>query len=282
MQQHKKVFKKHDEARFSEYLADVAKGKSKINAGVLHPHQLVQAYLGSGTDLCSVNELQWKAIVEKTKLSFDTKDMKPLALVDVSGSMQSGLGGKVTPMSIAIALGILLSELAPTPFTGTMLTFESQPSLIKTKITDTLFARVKQVSRAPWGGSTDIQRAFDLILTTATMLNVAPENMPTHLFIFSDMQFNQASPANASTNFETIEQKYIDAGYVRPNIIFWNLSGDSIDFPVDARCPKTTLVSGFSQSIMSAIMAGDTPNAMAVMMSILDSERYQQIKLCPK
>lgn len=42
MKNNKKHFEKHDEERFTEYLAEVKAGTKKIASGALKPHQLVK------------------------------------------------------------------------------------------------------------------------------------------------------------------------------------------------------------------------------------------------
>ena len=74
------------------------------------------------------------------------------------------------------------------------------------------------------------------------------------------MQFNQA---DNHTNWEVIEQKYADAGYERPTIIFWNLNGTSLDFPIpDSTIAKCALLSGYNDSILNSILDGKIPNPL--------------------
>ena len=82
--------------------------------------------------------------------------------------------------------------------------------------------------------------------------------LPKRLFIISDMQFNEIEyrSAGVKTNFEVIEQKYKDAGYTRPQIVFWNVNGSSTDFPVTVDDQGTALISGFSPSVMKAVVNG--------------------------
>jgi hypothetical protein len=122
-------------------------------------------------------------------------------------------------------------------------------------------------------------KAFDLILNTARMFNVPAEQMPKTLYIFSDMQFNEACPENRRTNFQVIEQKYRDAGYVRPNIVYWNLRGDTVDFPVEKDVPNTALVSGFSQAILQIFMNGTIVSPYHAMRVAIDAPRYSRITL---
>ncbi len=44
-----------DKERFREYLADVKAGKSKINAGALKPHELVEEAMHGQAGLCALH-----------------------------------------------------------------------------------------------------------------------------------------------------------------------------------------------------------------------------------
>ena len=79
-------------------------------------------------------------------------------LVDVSGSM-SGV-----PMEVAIALGILVSECTQPAFANRMLTFESNPKWVKLEDGASIAKKVEATRRAPWGGSTDFNKALEQIL----------------------------------------------------------------------------------------------------------------------
>jgi hypothetical protein len=270
MKNYRKAFLAHEEERFTKYLADVKSGKSKINAGQVFPHQLVKYYLDGGAYDETI-ELQWKEIVRVTANKLGANSAFPL--VDVSGSMHG------QPMEVAIALGLLLSETTCEQFRGSILTFTDNPAFFRVDTEDTLQAKVKQIRNAPWGMSTSLVKAFDLILTTAVAFKVSRVDMPKTLYIFSDMQFDQACSGNTMTNFEAIEAKYVRAGYSRPNIVFWNLSGRVIEFPVQQHVPKTALVSGFSPALMELFMSGEVVSPYAVMLKALTAPRYSKITL---
>ena len=124
-----------------------------------------------------------------------------------------------------------------------------------------------------WG-----QSAFDLILNIATTFSVPADQMPQILLVLSDMQFNQADRNN--TNWETIEGKYASAGYQRPTIIFWNLNGNSVDYPVpNASVPNCALLSGFNDAIMYSLLDGTLPNPTAIVQKAIDKDRYDVIQL---
>lgn len=274
MKNYRKAFAKHDEDRFRSYLEDVKSGKAKINSGQLFPHQLVQYYMNEGKYDETI-EAQWNEIVRTARMKFRA-DKKAFALVDVSGSM-CGL-----PMEVAIALGLLLAEIADEPFRGSVLTFTEQPSFCYFNTEMCLRDKVECIKAAPWGTSTNLMGAFELLLKTALLFKASECNMPNTLYIFSDMQFDQACPKNSFTNFQLIEEKYMSHGYKRPNVVFWNLRGDTVDFPIEKAVPNTALISGFSPSLMELFMTGDTIEPYNVMLKALNSPRYSRIELAPE
>ncbi len=274
MSNYKKAFARHQEERFQQYLEDVKAGRAKINSAMVFPHQLVGHYLNRAP-YNEVVEQQWRAIVRDTRKRFCAAGCSALAVVDVSGSMSG------QPMQVAIALGLLLAEIASYPFSGKVLTFSSSPELFNVVLEATLEQKVRAISGMNWNMSTDLIKVFDLLLDTARMYNVDQESMPKTLYIFSDMQFDIACTGNDKTNFEIIEQKYRQAGYARPAIVYWNLSGATVDFPVERDVPNTALVSGFSQSLLQLFIDAQDLSPYGVMRAAIDAPRYDKVKLDP-
>lgn len=262
---HNKAFKSHAPAEFGEYLANVRAGKSTIKSGQVFPHELVKYYIDGG-EYSETIEFQWREIVKNAARTFT---QCAIPIVDVSGSMVG------TPMCVAIALGLIIAEIAQPPFRDLMLTFTSTPSLF-TVVGATLQEKVNCIRDMPWGQNTNLSAAFDLILDLATKNNLPAHELPSTLYIFSDMQFDEASPSNNKTNFEYLEAKYAKSGYRRPDIIFWNLSGNCGDFPVEQHIARTALVSGFSQSMISVFMTGGVISPYAVMLATLCTPRYDR------
>lgn len=267
----KNAFKRHDEVRYSDYLRAVAAGRTKINASQLQPHQLVSQYLnGRYLEIESTIEEQWKALSRKVKSESNFNEC--IVLSDVSGSMEG------RPMEVSIALGILISSHSKPPYKNKVITFESNPKVFNLT-GSSLWENVNQLKSAPWGGSTDIQKAFNLILREAVMYHVAPEDMPKTLFIISDMQFNQADYGNNFlTNFETIKMKFAMHGYQIPTIVFWNVRANTTDFPVNAHQDRVSMISGFSPSVLKAVLQGETNiTPYQTMRNAIDSERYSRL-----
>ncbi len=276
-QKYKKAFTKHDSLRYAEYLKSVIRGCTKMNTSILMPHQMVKKYLQTSSDQLDPSiEAAWVSFLSDRKQKCES-GLNILPLVDVSGSMFDG--SDPSPGEVAIALGLLFSELnISSRFHRKFITFESNPQLLSVTGT-TLYDQVTYIKNTPWGGSTNVQKAFDLILNMGLMFSVKDQDMPQVLLILSDMQFNQANGGN-NTNWEEIDRKYKDAGYTRPLIIFWNLNGRSKDFPIaKGDTPGCILLSGYNDSILYGIMDGSLPTPNDIVHKILDDQRYNSIEL---
>jgi len=183
---------------------------------------------------------------------------KLVPLVDVSGSMTG------TPMEVAVALGILVSELTHPAFANRLLTFESRPQWVDLTGCVGLKAKVEKTTAAPWGGSTNFEAACELILKAAQQAKLKPDEVPD-LIVFSDMQFNTAGGFGGSweTHFERLQRRFAEVGravcgepYAAPKIVFWNLRGDTKGYPADANAPNTQMLSGFSPSLLKLVLTG--------------------------
>ncbi|MHA2265536.1 MAG: DUF2828 family protein, partial [Candidatus Thorarchaeota archaeon] len=220
MKRLRKAFEKHDEARFQEWRANLTREdgdekKTKVNAKQLHPHELVREFRTRGaTD--GVVEAQWKVLVEEVRKLGTLQDT--VVVCDTSSSMHSP---EYLPFDISCAMGMIISEVVEGPFHNHVITFNSTPEFAVVR-DGSAFDRWRQVSGINWGGSTNLQATFELILNRGRSAGLTDEDMPRRLIIVSDMQFNQISrsgwygTSEYQTNFEAIDQMYAAAGYTRP------------------------------------------------------------------
>lgn len=260
---HVKAFKRNDNSRYEKYIGQVERGEKKINSNTLFTYEVYN--MVDNGDEATANAM-WKALPDYTR------GENALVLPDVSGSMY-GL-----PISISVSLALYFAERNEGPFKDCFLEFSSKAKLVKVH-GKTLGERMRSVQHSTnWMGSTDIQSAFDAILTAAKASNATAEEMPKVLYVISDMQFNQATSNNRETNFEAAQRKFEEAGYEMPHVVFWNCSpyGDS-KAPATMYDNKVTLISGSNQSTFQYAVAGKTP--MESMLEVLSSERYNQIVL---
>ncbi|KAF7098448.1 hypothetical protein CFC21_100190 [Triticum aestivum] len=245
MKNYKDHFVYYDQARFARYLADVEAGKVKIAAGALLPHEiLTSAYFDP-----EVANLQWRRTVDD--LLALGKLNNCLAVCDVSGSMSGH------PMDVCVSLGLLLSELCDELWRHRVITFSAAPQLHHV-VGDTLWEKAQFIQRMEWGFNTDFQAVFDQLLHVAVAGKLPPESMVKKVFVFSDMEFDQASARPWETDYEAITRKYTEAGYADaiPQIVFWNLR-DSRSVPVTSEQKGVALVSGFSQNMLKLFLGPD-------------------------
>ncbi|GAU91094.1 hypothetical protein RvY_03415 [Ramazzottius varieornatus] len=245
--------------RYANYLADLSVGKETIKSRGTQPHELVVPYMASQAEVDATIEGQWKALVGELAKSGNFK--KCQAVCDVSGSMEG------VPMQVAVALGLLVSELTEEPFRGQLITFHQNPKLHKIK-GHNLKERVEDVISMEWGGNTDLLKVFDLLLRTVAEEPAA--KMVEKLFIFTDMQFDAALGGQWSTTYEQICQKYAAAQTKVPQIIFWNLRATAKSFPVMKEQAGTALVSGFSAQLLKVFMEASHFHPLMIMNLTLD------------
>ena len=147
---------------------------------------------------------------------------KLIPVVDVSGSMAG------TPMEVAIALGILISELSQPAFRDRMITFSSVPSWIDLSSIPTLELKVRVTMKAQWGLKTNLDKVMELIIQVIRQHKLSEDDIPD-LIIFSDMQFDIAvgNIDNGKTQLQRITKRFHDIGieltgkpYNVPRIIF--------------------------------------------------------------
>lgn len=271
---YKKAFRKHDEDRYSQYLVSVQKGEKKMNTSVLMPYQMVRPYLTHISEKDETLEAQWSSFVKERKEKWPA-GINVMPLVDVSGSMEMGTDPR--PMDVAVALGMLFSTLnSSEQYRNKFITFHEHPELLHIE-GESLYEKVRYMENSKWGGSTNFQSAFDLMLNIATTFKIPKEQMPQILLVLSDMQFNMA---DRKTNWEALNEKYKKAGYDRPMIIFWNLNGTTLDYPIpDSKIGNCMLLSGYNDTILYQLLDGKMPNPLEIVHKVLDSERYSRIIL---
>ena len=272
MKKYRKAFERHSPEEFRKWLDDVKNKKQKINVKQLYPHELVHVYFNT-QELDEVVEEQWKTLVENTKKLGTFENA--LAICDVSGSMEG------TPMDVSVALGILVGSCTKPPFNNIVISFSENPSFIGFSNNSSLLQKVKTIMKMNWGMNTDLEKVFKMILTKARENNISFDKMPKKLFVFSDMQFDQAD-YNTKTNFENIKLLYKSYGYEMPQLIFWNLrSNSTYDMPIEYNEKGVALLSGYSPSLLKSILSGNENDLTPylIMRKVIDDERYNAIQI---
>lgn len=257
--------------RYEKFIMDK---NTKVNAKVLYPYECVKSALERrGRDRLerpAINKY-W----DNLRDYFNGAAFNGMALVDVSGSMTIQ-HNSIAPINIAIALGLYCAEKCSGPYKGHFITFESNPHFIEVEGED-FVEKVKNMYNAPWGGSTNIEKAFDLMLQVAIRNNLSQEDIPKNLIIISDMQIDACVKDfdnNHITSMSIIRKKWKECGYEMPKLVYWNVNARQNTILDDAKS-NITYVSGSSPVIYEMIMQGK--NGVQMMYEKLNSERYSCI-----
>ena len=267
MARYAKAFGKNASAEFQTYKEALSSGDPsvKVNAAAVYPYDVLKT-LKSDPVLASE---QWKALPNYVG------DAMVLPMVDVSGSMHQPAGGSksLQCIDVALSLGLYLSDKNTGPFQDLFLTFSTRSEFVHLK--GDLAAKRRQMGQSDWAMTTNLNSAFETVLDVAIRNSVDEADMPKYILILSDMQFNECVRNADNRAIEMIRQKYEEAGYKVPAIIFWNLKAhDNVPVRFDER--GTALVSGFSPAIMQAILKADaadiTPEGL--MLKAVGIERY--------
>lgn len=256
------AFLRHDKVHFIEFLKQ--EWSSKMST--IFPHQIYQLFKKQGVTKEVINKY-WNELP-----NYISENTSFLPVCDVSGSM-SGL-----PMLVSVSLWIYLSERNKSSFKDAFITFSENPKLhyLQWSLTDR-FSQLEYSDWADWGLNTDLHKVFTLILKRAKETNLDQSDLPTHIIIISDMEFDQG--VTDETNYEVIKREFKDAWYVLPKVVFWNVRGRDWNVPVTSQTKNTLLVSGFTPSIMKHILTNTVPTPEGLMLEVLTQERYNCISL---
>lgn len=262
-----------------------AKDKTtKVNAAALNPvdiaDQIFRAWSPTETE-----RLMWDKYWTNLKDYYNGREESGIAIVDVSGSMSG------QPMNAAVSMGAYIAERGKGPFQNHFITFSNNPQLVEFTGVD-LYDKFQRAKTADWGGSTNIEAVFELLLKTALQNHCSQEDLPQVLYVLSDMEFNghvSCGPASnerwyttgrpiygqdqMETLLESIARKWENYGFSLPRVVFWNLDARHENIP--ALGGRFSYVSGFSMSMVEQILGGE--DGYSLMMKVLNNSRYEII-----
>ena len=273
-----------DRNQCKEHLITFLKDPTKVKAKVTNLANIVSNYF-NGREKDDIWEAQWTARTNELKKY--SPDIFPM--VDLSSSMNGD------PMTHAITLGLFTSMIQTGEYANKFLSFNSRPVLVQLPESSSLYDKMEIMRdwshSGRWGGNTNIQAAFDLILDIAVKHNVAADKMPKILAIFSDMQFDDGDSTWNETSFEVFDRKFKEKGYTLPFIIFWNLRGDTRGYQVKANQPNSCMLSGYSTRMMDLFLSGaidelkqETPtqqshiSTLTLMNKVFEHEMFKDVE----
>jgi len=271
---YRKAFKTRAPERYSEYLGAVEKGEKTIKASTLYPYDLVRPYLKAGgyyggrVSVDRTIEAQWKAL--PNYLADDDTDF--LVIADTSGSMFDH-SLDFLPICVSVSLALYSAERNRGAFKGFWMNFSTSPTFQQVR-GETLADKISNMDYSNWCGSTNVDKAFELILSRARAANVPADEMPKMLMVISDMQFDGHCTV---TNLETWKKKFATYGYEAPTIVFWNVNARPGQSPITVNDKGVMLVSGASAETFRAVLSGKNLSAYDAMVNTLSNERYDRV-----
>ena len=274
------AFLRHDEERRRAYLEALAQGKAKIHAGTLFPHDIAARYIRGWNTLAPLDqtlEELWKALPDTVQGSGGT-----LVMADGSGSMMLPVnGGSVRLLDVANALAIYFGERCAGPFHDTYLTFSEHPQLVDLSLGKSLRDKLQIALAHAEVANTNVEAAFQLILDTAVKHHLPQEELPRTLLILSDMEFDRCAKGAGGAVldqrlFQVIGERYRQAGYRLPRLVFWNICSRTMAIPVKENQLGVTLISGFSPNVAQMVLDGEL-NPYTALVKMLESPRYAPV-----
>lgn len=283
-----KAFLRHDEDRRREFLSSVEKGEARINAGTLFPHDIVNKYRSHSGSVDATLEALWSNLPDTVQGCGNT-----IVVQDDSGSMTwvTLPGSSARPLEVANALAIYFAERSSGQFKDQYMTFSDRPQLIDLSHGKNLYERLQIVHQCHAGANTNVEAVFDLILDTAISKHMDQSDLPANILIISDMEFDDCASCGPAPRdrwrhntrkpkprlFEEIKQRYEQAGYKMPRLVFWNVASRTGTIPVRENDMGVALVSGFSVNIAQMVMSGKL-DPYECLLETLNKERYQPIE----
>jgi hypothetical protein len=296
--------------KFKEHYAKAAKGEAKVHgADTLFPHEIakkVNDFDGTPEEKDFLLGV-WRSMVEKVKTGGGLR--RSLFMIDRSGSMQSSPVGDV-PYWVSTALGLLGSEVCAEEYKDMVLTFDSDPNILRFRPGSDIFERIALLndSNVGHGLSTDFQKAMDLVLQMIEMKGCRPGEEPENLIVLTDMGWDQACGTGErsaytdhcysrvikttpwETQITTIQNAFKTLGermwgpgqgFTAPRIVIWNLASTySSDHHAAADTPGVAMLSGWSPTQFE-ILQKEGPRQMTpyeILRVELDDPKYKKVR----
>lgn len=272
MLKYRKAFLRNDKERYQQYMEMVMSGKAKLHTGALYPYEVIAPWVKSGAagsqEERQALEATWKSLPDYTN------GENALVVADGSGSMYMSYYNP-SPASVAISLAIYFAQRNTGAFHGHFMTFSHRPQLVEIKGAD-LFEQVRYCMSFNEVANTNIEAVFQLLLSTAVKNRLKQSDLPSVLYIISDMEFDRCAENSSLTNFQNAQKKFQRAGYRLPRVVFWNVASRNLQQPVTANEQGVVLVSGCSPRVFGLALS-ENLSPYQFMLETLGAKRYEKI-----
>ena len=272
MKNYRKAFAKHDPDGFAAYKDSLVKGETKVNASTLFPYDLVAQYSRGGYcgRHCSedaIVEAQWKALP-----NYVTGENNILIMADVSGSMYG------RPMDTSVSLATYFAQRNKGAYHNLYMSFTDQPHFIELKEGASLAECVKKLYATDVGFNTNLEAAFNYILTHAVNHHVSNDEMPKALVVVSDMEIDRYIRWHGLDFVESMKRKFASYGYTCPTLVCWNVEARNDTFL--SKQDGVICVSGQSASTFRELCGSlEGKTTWDIMLETLNNPMYNAVKI---
>lgn len=271
MFKYKNAFTKNDRERYFQYLDEVNKGTKKMNSSTVFPYQIIRKleyhhnpYVKEGyeditkEELFSLNTI-WNSFPREGISS------KTIVVRDGSGSMLDHQ--IVSANSVASSLAILFAERLEGEFKNKFITFSAHPKLVEIE-GETIAEKYASLAVHNDYSTTNVGGVYDLILKVYSNSKFKKEDELDRIVIISDMEFDVVE--DEVTSYEFYKNKFEQAGFKLPEVVFWNVRARDTHLPVTMSEENVKLVSGASASIIDMVTKNESKTPYQMMLECLE------------
>ncbi len=266
MLKYRKAFMRNDKDRYTEFLSKVKTGEAKLNTETLMPYEIVRSCYTAGEDERQSLDTTWNALEDFTN------NENAIVVADGSGSMYDAGG---LPATVAQSLAIYYAERNKGAFGNHFITFSRKPRIVEIHGHD-IVEKVRYCRTFNECSNTNLEAVFKLILDTAVKHNVPQRELPSTLYIITDMEFDSCTLNSSKSNIDIADEMFHEKGYRLPRIVFWNVNSRNIHQPITKDYRGVILVSGCNANLFSLIVNGDV-DPYDFMMKTIEVDRYRKI-----
>jgi hypothetical protein len=257
IKKYNKIFIKNDSERYNNFLEN---STTKIKITGLLPHEIISNYIKNSFVYNELLELQWNAFINQFKENDNLKNIIPI--VDVSGSMYNGTN-IVKPVTVALALGLLISNINTGFLHKKVITFSCEPTFF-TIVGDTLCEQLNSITKMNFGLNTNFLKIADLLISNNYILGNYKK-----IICLSDMQFDENCDDDKHTSHNNFIEKFTNYNLECPQIIYWNINSNYNNFPINTSIENVAILSGFSEQLLNTVFESDNFNSLDIMENIL-------------
>ena len=260
MLKYNRFFENNLSEKYNEYLDSLKKGEAKVNTNGLFCYEIVKKVYANNYRHDELLNQMW----ENQKDVLKDINTNVLVVADTSGSMCCF---NDLPLANSVGLAMYTAQHNTGIFKDTFITFSTNPT-IQHIVGEDISTRLRGIKTI--NANTDIDKVFKLILSKFVNKNVKKEDMPSHILIISDMEFDQGVYSECGTNFDGWKKAFKEKGFELPKIIFWNVAAQTYGYPVTKQENDVVMVSGFSTNVLENIFTLEKYNPVDCMVSTLD------------